>query len=961
MSDHSSDTDDKQSRNEGKEHLYASRSHDDVRTKVLVKVQGENADTFIEDLPTIPTDLLSQYTNEKLRALVNDDLYMDIGLQQADLPTLLLTREQANKIATSGEDLDERSRNYKSFLEGLGKDLRQGISKSSKKFRKFRKGEHFWFDALLSQHEDVQEIVLQFMKERNVDIVMTGNVASSGIDVDGNAASSPHTENFDKNDEGNMSNSTADASFGSKKRKRKREKKDKGGKKEKKKSEKKKKKKKDKKVVPTIREEDTEESQMVLSSLPSDIKSRFRQVGFGKWQRDWLPVLELSPYEFADGSDVRDQWMKAYENTMKTNRKMTKLVYWYGVPYERRGQAFSFLPSNNIVPYEKGVEKGYDKISRVVQKKVDKGKKLTQVEEDLVRGLAQIKSDSLLDMSERMAWMKDPVTEIDPNNTYIEEPHEEDSSSDESSEAQHQESDSDDSIEPQPSPRRKKPKKLKTSELLKDEHVNTDEVSNEKDLGTPPDYDEKQSVPLVEDKDDFNSAEESEVEAEAEFSDYGEPVKPPKAKKPIHKRKIQDSNKEKAATKQNEEAAKLERQKEKKRESDRKYKARKKEQEKLNKNISEFLPKMEKLQNSIAQDDPISALKYLKKIEKLIPDVTPAFVESNFQLGRLLKKTRTAFKNSDPQVSAKCKTLTSKLKATYFEKQNGVPEGFIPNFDHSPDLSCNGPKVSPTTRPVTTEVKAKDEPEVSFSSENAAEADEEPKAEAPLPPTETELSNPSASEPSAVPSMTISSIPTKNKVSSYESETKTITDNLPTPTAPAPTSQEVKPARKKPPAFSLKGMLEGPKQPSAKKHNRPSGVGSSRPSAQRKQLPKWLTDPSNSDEARNDHLRNFALDFFHDIASYFPEGKINKTGVALTLEAAVFDWSLKDKMNFPNNYWEKIHDIVSGISGKSTTGTLVKQIIDGEFATPMDLINLPRLKFFESYEGEESSPLQISS
>ena len=51
----------------------------------------------------------------------------------------------------------------------------------------------------------------------------------------------------------------------------------------------------------------------VLSQIPKSIRKRFRQGGFSKWGKDWLPVIELGPFDVEPGP-VRDMWMDMFHN-----------------------------------------------------------------------------------------------------------------------------------------------------------------------------------------------------------------------------------------------------------------------------------------------------------------------------------------------------------------------------------------------------------------------------------------------------------------------------------------------------------------------------------------------------------------------------------------------------------------------------------------------------------------------
>lgn len=51
----------------------------------------------------------------------------------------------------------------------------------------------------------------------------------------------------------------------------------------------------------------------IISQIPKSIRKRFRQGGFSKWGKDWLPVIELGPFDVEPGP-VRDMWMDMFHN-----------------------------------------------------------------------------------------------------------------------------------------------------------------------------------------------------------------------------------------------------------------------------------------------------------------------------------------------------------------------------------------------------------------------------------------------------------------------------------------------------------------------------------------------------------------------------------------------------------------------------------------------------------------------
>lgn len=50
----------------------------------------------------------------------------------------------------------------------------------------------------------------------------------------------------------------------------------------------------------------------LLSRVPQNVKSRFREGNFCRWGKEWLPVLELGPFDVEPGP-VRDMWLEMFE------------------------------------------------------------------------------------------------------------------------------------------------------------------------------------------------------------------------------------------------------------------------------------------------------------------------------------------------------------------------------------------------------------------------------------------------------------------------------------------------------------------------------------------------------------------------------------------------------------------------------------------------------------------------
>lgn len=56
-----------------------------------------------------------------------------------------------------------------------------------------------------------------------------------------------------------------------------------------------------------------EERDAILEEVPEFNKKMFKQVGFAKWSKSYLPAMSLNPFSVPPG-DIREQWMKMYHN-----------------------------------------------------------------------------------------------------------------------------------------------------------------------------------------------------------------------------------------------------------------------------------------------------------------------------------------------------------------------------------------------------------------------------------------------------------------------------------------------------------------------------------------------------------------------------------------------------------------------------------------------------------------------
>ncbi len=55
----------------------------------------------------------------------------------------------------------------------------------------------------------------------------------------------------------------------------------------------------------------------IIKQIPKSVRKRFRHGGFSKWGKDWLPVIELGPFDVEPGP-VRDMWFEMFHNVSIT-------------------------------------------------------------------------------------------------------------------------------------------------------------------------------------------------------------------------------------------------------------------------------------------------------------------------------------------------------------------------------------------------------------------------------------------------------------------------------------------------------------------------------------------------------------------------------------------------------------------------------------------------------------------
>jgi hypothetical protein len=593
---------------------------------------------------------------------------------------------------------------------------------------------------------------------------------------------------------------------------------------------------------------------------------------------------------------------------------MSRLVFWYGVKFEERGQAYSFVPSSKLVDYEEGESKGYSEMPKKIQNKIDKKAKLTKTEEQMMRGLIEIKKDMARDKSERIKWMMSFQEDYEVAESQTEPAKEEGKIKRKPGRPKKTDVDGE--------PVKRKPGRPKKSDADGDEAPSTkkkagrpkkEEKSSKKSTSKKfviIDGDQDSALESDDDDDDEDFNDESSdggkgadmnVDSDNESEDGDDERSGKGGPRKRKAQSIEKKPKKRSKANMTEEEIKEERKRKaaEYREKKRREKAealgldyvpgRKKSKKKIAEEEQQrftecedvFLPLIDSLREGKNDHDVDSVLKNIGAILEKVEMLTPPFLRA-YPLGMLVREVRKTFEGSGPEVKNHCKRLTNEMKRVYTEKEKSIPEDFVP-------------------------VKRK-----KVKAAALAEAKKpEPVVDVPEPKSAAEYTDPVQSNGflEQVSADAVKSEPPKQK--------KT---------------------------FSIKGMFEKPKL-APKPRAAPTAVSSGPVSPKPKSLPSWVTGPAlKMVDFHEQHAkeRNFALEFLSDAASTMSSEKVDPLSVSQSLELAIFaetklrgrDWK---------QYWEKVHDVVAMLSpGKDQPNAIMLGIVRGDYQDSSELVKLSR-------------------
>eukprot|EP00934_Nitzschia_sp_Nitz4_P005327 Nitzschia sp. Nitz4//scaffold48_size128905//97811//100528//NITZ4_003615-RA/size128905-augustus-gene-0.12-mRNA-1//1//CDS//3329553027//5317//frame0 len=684
-----------------------------------------------------------------------------------------------------------------------------------------------------------------------------------------------------------------------------------------------------------------EERDRYLKMVPKDVVERFGQICFTKWGSLTLPCLVLSPYSVPPNSTLRLGWQDMVENLKRQRRlpSCTNLVYWYGASDDLQN-AYSYVTSKNLISYEVGVKRGLDQVPPPIQKKFDAGKPLPQTQLQLIDGLEEMRLDipkapkersgylendfkeeyeAILDESEDEEEVHERIgsdigepdfDEPEPSTDQVESIAEETLKSEKKKAKKRKKVVEEYAIfaevveDPMPVKKRKKKKKPAVKEEQPVEvspQVASDTLAVEMPAGTVlevPDTlkEEPQDDDLSsrEDPDaDYNYAmAESGSDADADDEEFMSAMNTPAPSKVKSGAKTKLPPKKKATTSK----IKIEKDRPKERKVVSEEKRRKMAQKAFRACEKAHMPLIREWTNAISNRDEDTILRIYKDLLGIVEGLHVSFITA-YDFSPMMKQSKLIADSADR------KQLMKALGKLYNEKKGTVPAGFKP-------------------------IKLKDK-ELDNSTVQAT-----PEAQDNVAPEKT------SSTPSTEP--TILETPGSSTL-----EKSTSSSSL-RPKEP------VKVERKK--KFSL-GRLCNPTTQSNKpapssKPNISDLVATKAPVV----LPSWITNEAETSPPSDD-TRAYALEFLGQAMTFIPESKnVNRIGIAQALEASTYEWVRnKDTISWTKQYWDKIDDIVSAISGLDSAGSIAGLIAEGKFKSPIDVIMLSDDAMYDSFLGKEVS------
>lgn len=725
----------------------------------------------------------------------------------------------------------------------------------------------------------------------------------------------------------------------------------------------------------------------VLERVPESHKKHWGQIMFGKWKKDpWRPVLVLGPYQVHP--DLRDTWMKMFENTKGDPQRMWYWCYWYGSPV---GEAYTQQKVNTLMSYEKAVASNFHVPPPSLQAKLDAGKKLKGAEEQTMKGYTFLEEELKKKPEERI-----PETFFEDYQNILKLDDEVSLAADEDYDIESGDLDSE-SDEPASDPA---PKKIAIAKKEKKVAVKKKKKKQPKAVVEPEVDPAVEPAPLVssipmeiddaigeaelsegdddEDEDFEKSIGGEEDEDDADLN-YDEDEGPSRKKKKVSKREPSPKKADKqkklqkkvpvdtegaskkelkklgAKTKQPREDLNPEKQAalEKKRERDRLRKRSIKEANDYEDCVKRYSSVAEELATAVESKDATKVVSFMKMLKKGVKDLTAPFIE-DYKLAQLMKAAKAILLNEkDKQLR---KELWEETKVVYEAKKKSVPEGWRAR------LTSSEPKHDETgeNRKKRQETKAESGSHNEKSEVNGREGDEPTHA------TQLNTSRIDVEGESSVREVgrhnsggDLEKLASPDRKGFRRGESD-VSEGLEVGKMEVlQNTLALKPPKKKSGLSFFKNLFNPDKnkettETPAETSKAPTSLTSGKTVS--KKIPDWLCKVRDTDtavELLDD--RALGLEFFEETAKQFP-GTVDLKGFARTLEAAAFAWVTSNATNTDGSawkvpYWEKVHSIAGACGGKHVAGTLIAAIMDGKFGSAEEIMNLPDDVLFASFYG----------
>jgi hypothetical protein len=351
--------------------------------------------------------------------------------------------------------------------------------------------------------------------------------------------------------------------------------------------------------------------------------------------------------------------------------------------------------------------------------------------------------------------------------------------------------------------------------------------------------------------------------------------------------------------------------------------------QKFQENEKVFGPILQTWADKIKKKDTSKLQAMIKQISACYTDFSVRFIEL-YPVPDLVKRTKVVLKEKNADLTDLV-ALRTKLNSFYMEEKNKVPESFKPKPKRqiSTGSSLKESQSRLTVNEPNMSTKASSQSTIGAT---AVMATSRPGIEQPGDYKRKQEQR--QSEPETNREM-ISAIP--------KHDLKTHASSKP--------DKFLKPEKKN---FSIGNYVKTTLQEAVSASKTP--VVTSRAVSVAKVIPAWITEET-SLEPPTDQDRSLGLEFLRQMATCFPSGNINAESLALSIEKAINDWSVKQSLVSPSDfawrdaYWERVHAIVAAVCGKRNSGTLMNLLLNGDFDDPLELVGLDHKIFLDSFEG----------